>query len=75
MTIDTDKLISLGFEIVGGQLDYEHVNYGQLTLDGPLLTPEGEALVQSLDAVVSPAAKRGRPRKVDVEAVPEAAEG
>lgn len=75
MTIDADKLLSLGFEIVGGQLDYEHINYGRLTLDGPLLTPDGEALVQSLDAVISPTAKRGRPRKAEVEAAPEPAEG
>ena len=75
MTVNIVMLLEMGFQVVGGQLDYKNVNYGQMTVDGPLLTPDGEALVQSLDAGVSPAAKRGRPRKVDVEAAPEAAEG
>ena len=73
MTVE--QLLALGFTFVAGQIDRGHKNYGFLTADGPLLTPEGEALVRSLDAVVSPAAKRGRPRKADGEAAPESAEG
>lgn len=67
--MDIDKLLALGFTVVGGQIDRGNVNYGLLTLDGPLLTPDGEALVQELEAPQAP--KRGRPRKVEVE--PEAA--
>jgi hypothetical protein len=43
-----DKLLALGFTCTGGQIDRENVNYGFLTADGPVLTPEGEALVKSL---------------------------
>jgi hypothetical protein len=43
-----DKLEALGFHCVAGQIDRDNVNYGFLTPDGPVLTPEGEDLVKSL---------------------------
>jgi hypothetical protein len=43
-----DKLIALGFHCTAGQIDRDNINYGFLTADGPVLTPEGEELVKSL---------------------------
>ena len=43
-----DKLEALGFICVVGQIDKDGVNYGFLTPDGPVLTPEGEALAKAL---------------------------
>lgn len=75
MAMSTVLLLEMGFEIVGGKLDYKHVNYGQMTPDGPLLTPEGEELVKSRGWASQSEVKRGRPRKAEVEAAPEPAEG
>lgn len=69
--MDMDKLTSLGFVVTAGQIDRGNVNYGFLTAEGPVLTPEGEALARTLDAPAveeAPVApKRGRPRKVEAE--------
>lgn len=48
--MDLDKLLALGFDVVGGQIDRLGVNYGSLTPSGVVLTPEGEELVKSLTA-------------------------
>lgn len=65
--MDIDQLLALGFDCCGGQLDYKQKNYGFLAKDGPVLTPEGQALVAELTAEAPP--KRGRPRKTAVEPV------
>lgn len=57
-----EDLMALGFDCVGGQLDYRGVNYGMMTKDGPALTPQGEALVASL----KPAEEPKRRRKMEV---------
>jgi hypothetical protein len=43
-----DEITNLGFVVTAGQVDRENVNYGFLSADGPVLTPEGEELVASL---------------------------
>ncbi|NVN99289.1 MAG: hypothetical protein HXX17_08195 [Geobacteraceae bacterium] len=61
-----DKLEALGFICVAGQIDREGVNYGFLTPDGPVLTPDGEELVKALS---TPAPKKGK-KAAPVEDVP-----
>lgn len=45
-----EKLEALGFTFVVGNIDRDGVNYGVMTANGPVLTPEGEALVAELSA-------------------------
>ena len=66
--MDIEKLMALGFTVTGGQIDRDNINYGVLTKDGAVLTPEGLALAAELDAAVTP--KRGRPRKADSDSAP-----
>ena len=70
-----DDLAALGVTSVGGALDYKNQCIGMLTPDGPVLTPEGQALVASLGD--APAARQVPPVKArkTVKAVltPEAA--
>lgn len=64
-----EKLLALGFVVVAGQIDRGNKNYGFCTPNGPVLTPEGEALVKELTAEAAP-----KPRKraaTVVEPVPE----
>lgn len=65
MTVE--QLLALGFTFVAGQIDRGHKNYGFLTADGPVLTPEGEALAKSLVPTVAKAAVPHKRRKIDVE--------
>lgn len=65
--MDMRKLEQLGVTSVGGQLDFRNVNIGFLTQDGPVLTPDGEAMLRELteapDPVlidINPRPKRGR---------------
>lgn len=64
--MDIERLMALGFTVAGGQIDRDNVNFGVLTKDGPVLTPQGEALAKELDAANAP--KRGRPRKAEDDA-------
>ena len=65
------QLKSLGFSISGGQIDRGNTNYGFLSADGPVLTPEGEELVRALQVSApepkpeSEAPRRGRRTKAD----------
>jgi hypothetical protein len=44
-----DKLLALGFDVIGGQIDRGGVTYGFVNLDGSVfLSPEGEELVKLL---------------------------
>jgi len=61
-----DKLLALGFHCVAGQIDRDGINYGFLTQDGPVLTPEGEELVKSLS-------KKPRRASANPDAIPESA--
>lgn len=45
------QLQDLGFEFCAGKIDRRGKNYGVLVKDGPLLYPEGEALVEELMAL------------------------
>ena len=63
--MDVNTLVSLGFEISGGAIDRNRVNYGVMLVDGPKLTQEGEALVKSLSA----AAVQAEPKKPRRKAV------
>lgn len=63
--MDIEALMALGFTVTGGMIDRAGVNYGVLTKEGPLLTPEGEAVARELAAAAAP--KRGRPRKTEAE--------
>jgi|LauGreDrversion4_2_1035121.scaffolds.fasta_scaffold07603_8 hypothetical protein len=58
--MDVNTLLSIGFDVSGGMIDRLGKNYGFLSKDGPVLTPEGEALAASLQAPVEP---QKRPRK------------
>lgn len=65
--MDVQKLIDIGFQVSGGQIDYNGTNYGHLGAAGVVLTPEGEALAASLSAPAKPAAKTPR-KKAAAEA-------
>lgn len=65
--MDVQKLIDLGFQVSGGQIDHNGANYGHLGAAGVVLTPEGEALAASLSAPAKPAAKTPR-KKAAAEA-------
>lgn len=43
MTIE--ELLARGVTCCGGALDFRNVNIGRMTADGPLITPDGEALL------------------------------
>lgn len=43
-----DQLSAVGFSCVGGQIDRDGVNYGILTGDGPVLTPDGDEIYKTL---------------------------
>lgn len=77
------ELEALGFLVTAGQIDHGNANYGFLTPDGPVLTPEGEELAAKLKQETpaqetDDAPRRGRRRKADAEpaepAVPVVAE-
>lgn len=52
--MDAAQLEALGFSICAGQIDKGHTNYGFLSAEGPVLTPEGEELAKSLQAAAAP---------------------
>ena len=72
--MDVQKLIDLGFQVSGGQIDHNGANYGHLGAAGVILTPEGEALAASLSAPAKPAAKSSR-KKAAAETAAEGAGG
>lgn len=61
-------LEALGFIAVAGNVDRLGRNYGILTADGPVLTPEGEELVAALTA--QPAAAKPKKSKPAPDADP-----
>jgi hypothetical protein len=67
--MDVNTLVSLGFEISGGAIDRNRVNYGVMLVDGPKLTQEGEALVKSLSAAAAAPAVQAEPKKPRRKAV------
>lgn len=67
--MDAAKLIELGFSLTAGKIDYQNVNYGEMSLDGPVLTEAGQALVAQLSGV---APARGRRKKAEVADEPAA---
>lgn len=80
--MDLERLKTLGFNLICGQVDYKGKNYGIFNHHGALLTDEGDALVERLEdeatreaktpkTASAPAAKTGRKK---VEAAPETTE-
>lgn len=67
--MNVEQLLALGFTFCGGKIDRGHVNYGVMSSDGPVLTPEGEALAKSLVPTVAEAAvpHTRKRRKIDSE--------
>lgn len=62
--MDLEQLTRLGFTVCGGQIDRDGVNYGFLSTDGPVLTPEGAAMAQKVQAeIVDAVAERVSPRR------------
>lgn len=51
--MDIQTLLNYGFDVVAGQIDYQGKNYGFLTPDGPVLTPDAENVVLALAAKVA----------------------
>lgn len=62
-------LEALGFTVTAGQIDRKGKNYGRVTADGPVLTPEGKALVAALAPI-----QRAPRKKADAVAQEPAAE-
>lgn len=69
--MDLERLKTLGFTLMCGQVDYKGKNYGIFNHHGALLTDEGDALVERLEdeaareakapkTASAPAAKTGR---------------
>lgn len=54
--MDANELLSLGFSITAGNLDYKNVKYGDVLVTDIVLTPEGEELVLALRAANAPIA-------------------
>ncbi len=61
-----DDLVRAGAVSCGGQIDFKNTNIGFLTADGPILTPDGEALVRS--ALVVPVVVDPVPEPVTIAA-------
>lgn len=64
--MDIQTLQNFGFQFVAGQIDYQGRNYGFLTPDGPVLTPDAEQVLLALASKVAdrmadpePAPKKG----------------
>ena len=77
--MDLERLKTLGFTLICGQVDYKGKNYGTFNHHGALLTDEGDALVERLEdeaareakaakAAPAPAVKTGR-KKAEVAPV------
>lgn len=62
-----EQLSALGFHCTGGMIDKDGVNYGTLSADGPVLTPEGEDLVKGMTR------KTKKARDEDISAAVQAA--
>lgn len=66
--MDLERLKSLGFCLIAGQVDYQGKNYGSFNAHGALLTDEGDELVAQLEdeaarSGAAPKATRGRKPK------------
>ena len=57
-----DELAALGVTSVAGALDFKNQCVGRVTADGPVLTPDGQALIDELCAVPAPAELGRAPR-------------
>lgn len=64
-----DELFALGVSCSVGHLDFKGQHIGSVTVDGLVLTPEGEELVRdsklapAVEAEVAPAVKAGKKSK------------
>ena len=83
--MDVERLKTLGFTLMCGQVDYKGKNYGTFNHHGALLTDDGDALVERLEdeaargakakaapAAPAPAAKTGRKKAEGAPAAPAA---
>ncbi len=69
--MDLERLKSLGFCLIAGQVDYQGKNYGTFNAHGALLTDEGDELVAQLEDD----AARGQTKTATRAAAPKAARG
>ena len=68
--MDIQTLLNFGFDVVGGQIDYKGKNYGFMSPDGPVLTPDAEQVVLALAARVADRMENGEAEVKPVRAKP-----
>lgn len=51
--MDIQTLQNFGFQFVAGQIDYNGKNYGFLSPEGPVLTPDAEQVLLALASKVA----------------------